>query len=222
MSDTTDMLIPVSAETERRGAVVLQRLVRNRTSEHPILFSAPMVQAILENRKTQTRRVVMPQPDPHCMWGYGTHTAGEFTGRFMLHRRVKNVDAYVPCPYGREGDRLWVRETWASQSGMVARRATDPLFPGARWKPSIFMPRWASRLTLEVTHIRVEQLQDITEADANAEGFPSHLSVQTLAPARLDFAILWDKLNAKRGFGWARNPWVWVITFAEISNAKAH
>jgi len=150
--------------------------------ERPILFSGDMVRAILEGRKTQTRRVIKPQPIP-CEDGSFDWRGDNYE---ILPRRL--------CPYGREGDRLWVRETWAAiwpdvydvpleKCNIEYRADINALYPGnwpadeargnpeaPKWRPSIFMPRWASRITLDVTSITVERIQDISEEDASAEG----------------------------------------------------
>lgn len=150
------------------------------------------------------------------------------------------------CPYGGPGDRLWVRETFnrtdpGGLNGLYYYRA-DTGFPWGdayigieAWKPSIFMPREASRITLEITDVRLERVQDISEADAIAEGLYKFSGRQLCGmpevdtwdgrnffyhpdtrAARFDYWNLWDKINAKRGFGWDKNPWVWVITFKRI------
>jgi hypothetical protein len=154
------------------------------SKERGILFSAPMVRAILEGRKTQTRRVVKNQV-----------------------RR----DGYT-CPYGKPGDVLWVRETWCGDRfNGVGYRATDA--QSGPWKPSIFMPRWASRITLEITDVQVERVHDINECDIVAEGIPfptdRYVSYEELLAA---FRDLWDSINGKT-YPWASNPWVWALTF---------
>jgi hypothetical protein len=172
------------------------------SNEKPILFSAPMVRAILEGRKTMTRRVVKPQPESDQDDGH--------------------AGLIQDCPYGQPGDRLWVRETFSTDGcacyepcfcPSVWYKADDlsedkELQP--KWCPSIFMPRWASRIILEVTGVRVERLQEITNAGALAEGIEPSGVPRTYVG---DFAALWDSLNAKRGYGWDTNPWVWVIGF---------
>lgn len=201
--------------------------------ERPILFSAPMVRAILNGTKTQTRRVVKPQPpegyafsgvttastDPQqvgkWVWSLGTSGPGP------LHR--------VRCPCGIPGDRLWVRETWTEVAGPcrdedpeefrrqrvgVIYRADSPsdILDGT-WKPSIFMPRWASRLTLEVTGVRVERLKDISRGDCMAEGCPfPNMAGQTDPVAW--YRELWEKINGPDT--WELNPWVWVLEFKRI------
>lgn len=225
-------------------------VLAQEVKERPIIFGAESVCAILEGRKTQTRRV------------------------------VKNPDKYEHirecgfcCPYGQPSERLWVREAFAVESsynvddvrryqpphkdGRPTRyaedgetawweqchyRATDPQpelccehescdgsEPCSRvWKMPLFMPRWASRITLELTEVRVERVQEITREDALAEGvhemfkgenFP--LREQRMALEQHAYAEAWDALNAKRGFGWDKNPWVWVLPFRRVQDTRA-
>ncbi len=199
----------------------------------PILFSGPMVRAILDGRKTQTRRVVKPQPeyvgpaggqaDPGS-WGWETSD-----GYWVLLDQSLPHSGYerrLRCPFGQPGDRLWVRECFAfgTQDKQVFYRA-DRL-PGhantLRWRPSIHMPRWASRVMLEVTGVRVERVQSINPADALAEWCSAEQHSGGLGDPcdelRLlqSFQYLWDSINAKRGFGWEQNPWVWVVEFKKV------
>lgn len=194
--------------------------------ERPILFSGPMVRAILAGKKTQTRRAFSAQvrlkrftPDIQYAVENGEVEAANYT-----------------CPYGRPGDRLWVKETWATteQAGDHAAdahavyRATDPdweTMDGWKWKPSIFMPRWASRITLEIVSVRVERLQEISDSDAMAEGVTIGLDAEIAAriagepetAARMEFWHLWESINGKTdGKRWADNPRVWVIEFRRI------
>ena len=224
--------------------------------EYPILFSGEMVRAILEGRKTQTRRVIKPQPImmDSGTW-YPSDVPGDGKNKTGLHYANENhMRKGLPfdfCPYGQPGDRLWVRETaklrtitatsWKVSSFDLYYKADDGLvifnnragryapYKRIGFTPSIHMPRWASRITLEVVNIRVERVQDITYEDAVAEGIPgagivlgniTMLLTQTnnMEDAekvlRLDmFSELWDKINLKRGYGWEVNPWVWVIEF---------
>ncbi len=203
--------------------------------ERPILFSAPMIRAILDGRKSQTRRAMKPQPD-------AVHD-GEpywFIGGYRTRMDANNP---LVCPYGFPGSRLWVRETCRAEelpSGLDGVRylADDCFIPienteaasdawlslaaygqriGGHHKcrnvPSIHMPRWASRITLEITGIRVEQLQDISEADAMAEGidpkFPQ--DEQWANAARMRFADIWESINGQGS--WDTNPLVWVVEF---------
>lgn len=245
--------------------------------ERPILFNGPMVRAILEGRKTQTRRVVKVQPPSD---DYKFSTLMSTTGpkkEIGKHRWVKEegllIRDHSECftnPYGKPGDRLWVRETWIegyyhnpdaddgpvvevvyradNESKMCAAPSYEfaddwmrqfsedgPYDP--QYHPSIFMPRWASRITLEVTGVRVERVQNISEDDAIAEGidteseeyniaqnildniggFPgaSH-DIERCSPEINEFKNLWDSINEKRGYGWDKNPWVWVVEFRRI------
>lgn len=199
-------------------------------TEHPILFSVEMVRAILDGRKTQTRRVIKKQPRISCelatVLADGTAVFDEAHG-YDVHK--------YKCPYGAPGDTLWVRETWATvktydnlnpskiprgsagrwpsvwyaadpgEAGLYSLRKHNYQFLG-KTRPSIFLPRWASRTNLLVKNIRVERVQDITYLDAIAEGMDKDWPEKS-------YRDLWDKLNAKRGYGWDVNPWVWVIEF---------
>ena len=194
--------------------------------ERPILFSGPMVRAILEGRKTQTRRVVKPQP---------AHIAGIGT--------VLNIDTITgkACPYGKPGDRLWVRETWDGVrldggGALVSYRADGdkPVTDDGRWHPSIHMPRWASRITLEVVSVRVERLNECSIQDALAEGVLTDDEWPT--DPRDGYRSLWESINGpsirkrlrdgtvqmhspKRhvaDYSWDANPWVWVVEFRRV------
>lgn len=228
--------------------------------ERPILFSGPMVRAILDGRKTQTRRVIKPQPPWGC--SYSTNGAGTHAVCFAADppRAVpptpKSKDHRLRCPYGVPGDRLWVREAFLPCNGVgnthpvpiseatyVCFRDGSQKFASgfyyqdrlgerainwpvdAVWRPSIHMPRWASRITLEITEVRAERLQTISEADAIAEGakeFPTGYVFEGTGydhaklchnSASIAYACLWDEINAKRGHAWDGNPWVWVVGF---------
>jgi uncharacterized protein YhfF len=174
------------------------------TKERPILFSAPMVRAILSGRKTQTRRRVKPQ--------HG----------FSPSMRTAEYCAQI-SPYGAPGDRLWVRETFLHVADFHGKdvtwyRADDDTFPG-QWKPSIFMPRAASRITLEVTGVRVERLNEMPPEDARSEGcgsaeIPWMSGPLASDPWRNTYAQLWESINGAGS--WAANPWVWVIEFKRV------
>lgn len=214
-------------------------------TEHPIIFSGPMVRAILAGRKTQTRRVVKPQPDARL--------GADYVDGVWYEQDGYGDSWPIRCPYGVPGDRLWVRETWRPWphpdmwDGIMYRAdgafvkpdglseaqghwlSTECEHIEERWRPSIHMPRWASRLTPAVADVRVERVQDISECDSIAEGvgygwqmnsgWPDYLNVTngvcelTQDTARQSFATLWDSINAKRGYPWAANPWVWAVTF---------
>lgn len=226
--------------------------------ERPILFSGPMVRALLRGEKTQTRRAVKPQPAYGCRYemnGAGTHALhlSDVPGREFVPPTPRSVDHLLPCPYGEPGDRLWVRETWAPCDDLVLNHDLDDpenvayradlsarFFDGLQpldttnwnwdfvgtgtkrgWRPSIFMPRWASRITLEVTEVRVQRVQDISPEDAEAEGcvcIGGHdvpLFTDTIGGEHLDprgaYQALWTKINGAAS--WDANPWVWAITF---------
>lgn len=193
--------------------------------DKPILFSGPMVRAILEGRKSQTRRVLKPQPDaglPICSadWVPGSEGAK----LCYLNGFDGSPLGLVPTSYA-PGDRLWVRETWVAVEPNIAPpefpdgglyRASWPYEPECKpvWKPSIHMPRWASRLTLVVSDVRVQRLRDISEEDARAEGVDRPILPHWPdRPYVSAFRGLWNDLNAKRGDGWDQNPWVIAITF---------
>lgn len=194
--------------------------------ERPILFSAPMVRALLAGTKTQTRRVITPQPQRYTgatpgTWMYGHRN---LEGLFAEHVFGGCMAKLAPCPYGVPGDRLWVRETWRVFGGpeyeyqhdprSVQFRADEAAFEQKEWKPSIFMPRWASRITLEVTDVRVQRVQEISEDDALAEGMTCD---GDHASARDNYETLWNYINEKRGHGWATNPWVWCVSFKRVT-----
>ena len=165
--------------------------------ERPILFSGPMVRAILDGRKTQTRRPYNPKA------GFPRED-GEVT--------PTTADAwtdYGPCPLGQPGDRLWVRETWTQNtSGVVWYRADGHPIADGLWRPSIHMPRWASRITLEITHVWVERVQDITEDGAIREGM---VRVDRCSPFQM-FRDTWQSIYGT----WDANPFVWAVEFRRV------
>jgi hypothetical protein len=181
--------------------------------DRPILFSTPMVRAILEGRKSQTRRVI-GRPLKHPGWtGYSYFASTR--GGIAIENGPDYPDTdddEIRCPYGVPGDRLWVRETWAQVDGQINYRADQDryVWRATRWKPSIHMPRTASRITLAVTEIRCEQLCEITLADAAAEGWAGADAKHINAVSW--YAELWDRINGKRA-PWKSNPWVWVVSF---------
>lgn len=201
--------------------------------ERPILFSTAMVQAILAGNKTETRRVVIPR---------FAHIPGSLEpdgeGGITVVSSFSGCAPSVPCPYGDSGDLLYVRETFAmltnggdceeltgppsslrSLHPLIYYRASDKLADsdaetrGYRWRPGIHLPKWASRIWLRVEEVRVERLQEITEEGALAEGIESDWS-----GAINCFWGLWDSINAKRGYQWSKNPWVWVVRFSVASS----
>ena len=185
--------------------------------ERPILFSAPMVRAILAGTKTQTRRAVKPQPNiVHAIYGDASIDTN------LIFRAG---DQRIHCPYGQPGDRLWVRETWTQacvrprQGDEVFYRADGEVAPEFEpWIPSIHMFRWASRITLEIVSLRVERLHGISEADAMAEGAePYRLPVNPAREAlrHVDgFHHLWNSINGPGS--WDANPYVWVVEFKRV------
>lgn len=230
-------------------------------NERPILFSGEMVRAILDGRKTQTRRVVKEKCfGPSDTRGYEWH----YRCKRGLWQDMRHSEMMQKCPYGVPGDRLWVRETWKcswwgeGEPERIAYKAggktqevrdtesvsydlwsesmaeggaddlekagwkvgEDDLFhhedcnraaaDDLRWRPSIHMPRWASRITLEVTDVRVERLQKISEADAIAEGCVSDDEFD----AKDRFEWLWESINGEGS--WEANPWVWVVEFRRV------
>lgn len=216
--------------------------------ERPIIFSAPMVMAILDGRKTQTRRIIKPQFNatpgiakitPHDLEG----------GRFGFFDEFQEYR----CPYGQPGDRLWVRESWQHSNypfgpldpdcdifyradywddphGMDGEKSAEGKY--RTWKRSFHMPKWASRIDLEITGVRVERLQDISEADAVAEGIErtggaasccpwknyrkgdlGEMTLDCSAPSR-SYMTLWESINGAGS--WDANPWIWVLEFQRI------
>lgn len=211
--------------------------------ERPILFSGPMVRALLDGRKTQTRRVVKPfakwaERFPIC------DPSGMVAGHqiWWWDAEHDRVGVSQDCPYGVPGDRLWVRETWSfiGQRGIfelhqAAPNTCKPIYradgvDADRWIPSIHMPRWASRILREITEVRVERLNDISEADAIAEGVrvlplqdPDDPSAwweveagthQARTPVE-SYRLLWETINGPGS--WAENPWVWVMGLKPVT-----
>lgn len=193
-------------------------------TERPIIFSAPMVRALLAGTKTQTRRVVkLPQMieepgDPDATRVAWLSPSNAEPGWYGWMTEYPNEGAaHIRCPYGAPGDRLWVRETWADCGDMVRYYATDDVHHLRRKRSSIHMPRWASRITLEVTAIRVERLQEISRGDAMAEGCPFPNMAKGDDPRKW-YADLWDQINGSGS--WEANPWVWVVDFKRIDHAN--
>ena len=204
--------------------------------ERPILFTGAMVRALLEGRKTQTRRVLKYQP--HHDWtevkaGPGSNVDGPYVASFRAYPGGGSArHGICECPYGKPGDRLWVRETWG-YNGTDALNSTGYQYKAdggwleiAKWKPSIFMHRDASRITLEITGVRVERVRDISEADAVAEGLEfrggwwsgSNHSVKgtpkVFPNARDAFFDLFYNLRKRADPN--ENPWVWVLEFKRV------
>jgi len=201
--------------------------------EHPIPFNAEMVRAILDGRKTQTRR-----PVKHCLKAnVGDACNVRWCGERNHWQEYAAGGAWLDlkCPHGVPGDRLWVRETHRQLSGWwgehqraapLEYRASWETRSDIPWRRSIHMPRWASRITLEVTAVRVERVQDVSEADAKAEGITpldgelgglgDYLAASTGCKYKPAFSAIWDSIYTKHGFDWDANPWVWVVEFRRL------
>lgn len=238
--------------------------------ERPILFSAPMIKAILSGAKTQTRRVIAKQPT-RAFYCWSRPGVALFASEDEAIAGDEGDE--IRCPYGAPGDRLWVKETWQAvhqsrdfETGYVDDIRAAPKIPkdscdgwwmpayaaddawgnesaddrGFAWRPSIFMPRWASRITLEITEVLVQRLQEIGEGDARAEGVDCHHhDVGADRPTyKASFRLLWDSINGKprpmldddgepvidddgrprmvASRSWASNPWVWAVSFRRL------
>lgn len=222
--------------------------------EHPILFSTEMIKAILEGRKTMTRRIMKIQPPVNIestIYQFATNRTGisdkDYGKHHWLGLSSKNFcsvldsgQPYFKCPYGKLGDMLWVRESFAvignevvrdESSGAIIEETPQYVFRGEKqphierlykWKPPIYMPKAAARIWLEITGIRVERLQDISEEDAKVEGamlwmYPNGKNAfgeEDFYSARTCFHSLWKSINGPES--WQSNPWVWVVSFRKI------
>jgi hypothetical protein len=213
--------------------------------ERPIIFSDPMVRAILEGRKTQTRRVIKGVPH---FWHFNKNImdwwlSGIYAedGKFWLDVQTEvddNTHDEIFCPYGKPGELLWVREkamlrsigpycafslTYAADESVRDFAEEYSPYVVARWTPSIHMPRWASRLTLRITEVRVQRVQEVDPEDVIQEGVPydgndgiTNNGLKRICDLWEEWQILWDSINAKRGYPWESNPWVWAISFERI------
>lgn len=191
-------------------------------AERPMLMSAPMVRAILAGTKTQTRRIVKPQPTGFIGGPGVIMPNGAPAALIPMDDTVEPFGRQIICPYGQPGDQLWVREAWARTTVcgtemIVYREGDNRTDYGGPWKPGIHLFRKDSRITLEITGVRVERLQDISEEDAEAEGIGFLRSIpdadETLTAREL-FECLWESINGADS--WAANPWVWVIEFRRV------
>ena len=209
----------------------IEREEGEEVREIPILFSTEMVQAILDGRKTMTRRVVKAPVLYKVVAPPSLISQVGDVWEFLWNGKMVGGGFKIKPPY-TVGDHLWVRETWAyidrgfggdaggyvyraSENGQLWETETE----GWRWRPSIHMPKEAARIWLEVTNVRVERLQEITEEDAKAEGVMPIYGNDFASEKRHypSFARLWDNRYAKRGHGWETNPWVWVIEFKKVT-----
>jgi hypothetical protein len=204
--------------------------------EHPILFSTPMVTAILQGRKTMTRRIIDPQPES------GKYPLSELDGfywknKFYLPKyERKDISLVDNSKFGQPGDLLWVRESFSFYLDAILYKADEPhVFKNVKYKPSIFMRKNYSRIWLQIEEIRAERLQDISEEDAINEGIeriggnaykmysdcfsqypkPKDDGVRVSFSSRYSFATLWAKINGPES--WIQNPYVWVVKFKVLS-----
>lgn len=205
--------------------------------ERPIIFSAPMVRAILAGTKTQTRRIVPTMVTCGRVEYPGKRDGRGYSRVNWLDTAEGMAQAAQECKYGLPGDRMWVKETWGAVPHMMGGIQPETLRYRAdgeyqnergtwRWRPSIHMPRWASRVTLEITDVRVERLQDISEADAIAEGIEAEGDewrdylmphTQCCLTPRSSYRTLWESIHGPGS--WDANPFVWVVTFRRIDHA---
>lgn len=209
--------------------------------EKPILFNTEMVKAVLEGRKTQTRRVIKNACDIIQDWDDKDKSYGPyFEDKYGDHHKTVEV-----CPYGQIGDKLWVRETFTHYRGFG-----EDVKPGAPiiykadkdncgqypaivdgkdclvsqkmlWNASIFMPKSACRIWMEITDIRVERVRDITPEEITKEGVVSDITNPAMGKRHLNrlkilWTNLWNSINEKRGYSWESNPWVWVVEFKRV------
>lgn len=239
--------------------------------ERPIPFSPSSVRAILDGRKTQTRRVIKPQPHPNSSAYGDVEESAKHAGEWFQWHCAEPGPSFT-CRYGVKGERLWVKEPWGigdhgrlidpclnyrtgDQRPLIGHADGVWSMAGSRhvvndadlvkvkegWRNGMFTPRWASRLLLEIAEVRAERVQEIDEAGARAEGLACVTKDGTLykygvpdidrlpgtddhgwpwsmwnTDPRRSYRRLWDSINAKRGFSWQSNPWVWVIAFSEV------
>ncbi|MHB5484822.1 hypothetical protein ACYB82_21830 [Klebsiella pneumoniae] len=203
-------------------------------TERGMIFNGEMVRAILDGRKTQTRRPIKWKQTRFTEIGEredGSHWPWSEDAEHVC-------DFWHPCPFGAVGDRIWVRETWNKYGGLLTYRADHDWIDDmrketvciAKWVPSIHMPRWASRILLEITDVRVERLNAISEEDARAEGIidggclncgePEPCGCANPEPDATDaFAYLWQSIYGQES--WNANPWVWVIEFERVEGGAA-
>ncbi|HHQ4661793.1 TPA: hypothetical protein ACSPZY_002222 [Aeromonas veronii] len=204
-------------------------------TERPVIFNGEMVRAILAGRKTQTRRIMKPQPEampdkPGEYWWPAKRFESMLQLSYFNDPVTKELAADA-CPFGGIGDRLWVKETFAPglcTKSAIAYRAThkpSDLDEGwdeqIKWTPSIYMSRSFSRIKLEITDVRVERLNDINEQDALAEGMDDGTSPAAIAAGwfekpRRAFRRLWERIYGQES--WDSNPWVWVAEFKQVQS----
>ena len=217
------------------------------TKERPILFNTEMVKAILDGRKTQTRRIIKPQPKGMCEWDQKeifeniqkqNHVDYEGNHFFAFHYDDKESQ-FVKCPFGKVGDRFWVKENYRTlcnvdmfkpshlnlgdpilyqSDGSMKKANHHAVFSSASFgkcRPSIFMMKWMSRINLEITNIRVERIGSISIDDAKKEGVDCSKSP---GAHYILFQRLWDSIYEKQGLGFDANPWVWIVDFKRVQS----
>ncbi|MBN1348396.1 hypothetical protein JXJ21_03240 [candidate division KSB1 bacterium] len=203
--------------------------------EHPIIFNGEMVLAILDGSKKQTRRPVKPQPPFEFRWLGWTNPdpidkerpKAMWVDDLSNWKRIHELKS----PFGIPGDHLWIKEVWHQHPiddfddpGLICYKAsTICIGSGINWRSSRFMPRWASRINLEIVNVRVERLQEISKQDAIDEGMycgfiagKYNFSIGACDAYTANYRASWDNIYAKRGYPWESNPWVWVIDFRRI------
>lgn len=222
--------------------------VATQVRERPMLFNGEMVRAIREGRKTKTRRVV----NPRYPFEVDEREDGSLWPFFPSYVTGEPDVEWLECPFGEPGDRLWGRETYRGHTGSIVQDGAPDGYelclayaaggysgtlrvdsaaynrhigdPARRWRPSIHMPRWASRITLEITEVRVERVREITEEDARAEGcswsdgapeVDTGQFTEQPYEAREEFQHLWNAVSEPR-FGWDADPFVWVVSFRRV------
>ncbi|EIX9220556.1 hypothetical protein VBQ44_09360 [Klebsiella pneumoniae] len=206
-----------------------------KITERGMIFNAEMVRALLSGRKTQTRRIIKPQPEATL--------SGSLSGKWLSRPLnglllPKTEDIAIHCPFGAVGDRIWVREafrvhsratdvatlvykasernSWTEQTRRVPVAVCNKPATPEKWTPSLHMPRWASRILLEITGVRVERLRSMSQDDARAEGV---IAASGPMEAGLAFRELWDSIYGEES--WKANPWVWVIEFKRVEGGAA-
>lgn len=210
--------------------------------ERPIIFTTESVRAILDGPKTQTRRTyglkeINRNPDD---WDFMRFNKGGVAlfwhSSETASNNLEDPDniRLIKCPYGQAGDRLWVKETWATENQYNSLKPSQIPHSARIWyladgsrpaqigktRSALFMCRWMNRILREITEVRVERVQDISDKDCIAEGCPHALIMLPAVPMQEWFKHLWNSLNAKRGYGWDKNNWVWPISFKKIKGGK--
>lgn len=214
--------------------------------ERPLILNSEMVKAILDGRKTMTRRPVKNIPSwdnngkdimswPLSEFYQATEDETNYCKKNHFYLDVQtdvddNSHEEIKCPFGNPGDRLWVRETWTqipfadrdgNESDKVIYKADDSVYfskdAGDKWRPSIHMPRWASRITLEIVNVRVERVQEISFEDIYAEGISlPGIEGESVANRQSAFLAFWNSIYGKGQYAWEKNPFVWVIEFRRV------